>query len=105
VPGAIPPTSKLIDWLFVTLTVPLCATVEAPPGPVIVQLTVLTWSPPGSVSCIPTVPVTDVLGGRVPSLGVEVPGEVVSRAPSPDEQPTSETDTAVTEAAPTSSAL
>jgi hypothetical protein len=34
-----PPTTKLIAWLFFTFTVPVCTIVGAPMGPVIVQLT------------------------------------------------------------------
>jgi hypothetical protein len=52
---------------------------------------------------VPVAP--ELLGGRSLSLGEAVPGEAVSRAPPVDEQPTSETDTAVAVAAPTISAL
>src|SRR5580693_7879908 len=47
---------KLTVVLLPTLTTPDCTTVDAPFGPVTVQLTVLICSPPGSVSCMPTVP-------------------------------------------------
>jgi hypothetical protein len=70
-----PPTWNAIPWLFDTLTEPLRTTVDAPFGPVIVQLTVLMVSPPGSVSFMPTVPT---------SSDWEEPG---SLPPEPLEQP------------------
>jgi hypothetical protein len=50
-------TVKAIVWLFWTFAVPFWTTVEAPFGPVIVQLTDASDSPPGNVSFMPTDPV------------------------------------------------
>src|ERR1700722_2528727 len=55
-----PPTRKLIVWLFATLTVP----VRFWPLPVMVYETVLMISPPGIVSWRPIDPVLSSLLGR-----------------------------------------
>src|SRR5580698_4325452 len=68
-----PPMRKLIALLDPTLTVPVLTTVEAPLGPVTVQLTELICSPPGSVSCMPTVPVLPTEGSPVTGSGAPVP--------------------------------
>jgi hypothetical protein len=52
------PTTKLTARLFWTLSTPDCTRVDAPFGPVMVQLTVLTCCPPRRVSCIPTLPIS-----------------------------------------------
>src|SRR5580658_1702436 len=59
---------------------PDCTTVEAPFGPVTVQVTVLICSPPGSVSCMPTEPVF--------SADEPPPADSGSAPFGPDEQPT-----------------
>src|SRR5579862_680815 len=93
---------KLTVVLLPTLTVPVCTTVDAPFGPVTVQVTVLICSPPGNVSCIPTEPTPS--SDRVPSW---LSGPVVlSGAPVPEEeQPTCAPAMAVAPAAPIRSAL
>ena len=84
-------------WLLVTLTEPDWTTVEAPFGPLSVQLTVLSCSPPGSVSCSPTLP--------VPISGV-VPAFPVGSGEKPeDEQPTCPAAAPAAPTAPRSSAL
>ncbi len=61
--GRFPTTNEMV-LLLPTGTEPCCRT--APPATVIVQLTVLKTSPPGSVSFIPTWPVSpDVDAGGV----------------------------------------
>jgi hypothetical protein len=67
-----PPTRKLTAALFAMLTVPDCTTVDAPFGPVIVQVSVLSTCPPGSVSWAPTDPVFASVDGEdvlVPAPG------------------------------------
>src|SRR6185437_2850379 len=78
------PTRKLTDWLFPTLTVPFWTAVDAPPGPVIVQLTAVSWAPPGSVSCIPTLPVPSSDGTDEDPFS---PSEPSGPAPPVEEQP------------------
>jgi hypothetical protein len=68
VPEGMPPTRKLTEALFATLTVPDCTTVDAPFGPVIVQVSVLMTCPPGSVSRAPTDPMFSAAG-----VGEDVP--------------------------------
>src|SRR5580704_2009339 len=95
-----PPTRKLIELLEPTGTVPLCTTVDAPLGPVTVQLIELTCTPPGRVSCIPTDPVLSA-GGLAAVPGGVLPG---SLAPG-EEQPTWPQDAAPAPIAPSSRAL
>lgn len=57
-PAGIPPTWKVTAWLLATLTIPVLTTVGAPPGPVMVHVTVLSCSPPGNVRFMPIDPVS-----------------------------------------------
>jgi hypothetical protein len=99
-----PLAMKLTVVLFPTLTVPVCTTVDAPFGPVIVQLTLLICSPPGRVNCIPTEPTPSAGGddcGPSTLSGTLPPGETVPG----EEQPTCAPPMAAALAAPRRSAF